>query len=74
MLPVTVTIGNKAATVTYAGGAPGIIAGVWQVNVQVPSGLAAGNVPVQVTVGGVSSPAGSDCSRVGELAEQVSGT
>ncbi|MGP8245338.1 MAG: IPT/TIG domain-containing protein [Bryobacteraceae bacterium] len=52
------TIGGQAATVTYAGGAPGIIAGVWQLNLQVPSGLAAGNVPVQVTAGGVSSQAG----------------
>jgi len=57
-LPVTVTMGGKPATATYAGGAPGIIAGVWQVNVEVPSGLAAGNAPVQVSVGGVSSPTG----------------
>jgi uncharacterized protein (TIGR03437 family) len=57
-LAVTVTIGGQAAYVSYSGGAPGTIAGVWQLNVEVPSGLAAGSVPVQVTVGGVSSPAG----------------
>jgi uncharacterized protein (TIGR03437 family) len=57
-LPVSVTIGGKSAGVTYAGAAPGLIAGVWQVNVQVPTGLAAGSAPVQVTVGNVASPSG----------------
>lgn len=57
-LPVTVSIGGKTATVTYAGAAPSSVAGVWQVNAQVPAGLAAGAVPVLVTVGGVSSQPG----------------
>lgn len=57
-LPVTVTIGGKTATVTYAGAAPSSVAGVWQVNARVPSGLAAGAVPVLVTVGGAQSQAG----------------
>jgi uncharacterized protein (TIGR03437 family) len=57
-LPVSVTIGGQAAYVSYSGGAPGMIAGVWQLNVEVPTGLAAGSVPVEVTVAGVSSPAG----------------
>jgi uncharacterized protein (TIGR03437 family) len=49
---VTATIGGKAATVSFAGGAPGSPAGVIQVNVQVPSGVTAGSaVPVVVTVG-----------------------
>src|SRR5581483_9601775 len=56
--PVTATIGGKAATVQYAGGAPGIIAGVSQINLVVPSGLTAGNNAVVITIGGVSSPAG----------------
>ena len=55
---VTVTIGGKSASVSYAGGAPGSVAGVWQVNAQVPSGLTAGAVPVVVTVGGVPSQQG----------------
>jgi uncharacterized protein (TIGR03437 family) len=54
---VTVTIGGVPATVQYAGGAQGIIAGVVQVNAVVPAGLS-GNVPVVVTVGGNSSQAG----------------
>jgi len=54
---VTVTIGGVAAEVQYAGGAPGQIAGVMQVNVVVPGGLS-GAVPVVLTVGGVSSQGG----------------
>jgi uncharacterized protein (TIGR03437 family) len=57
-LPLSVTVGGQAAYVSYSGGAPGMIAGIWQLNVEVPSGLAAGSVPVAVTVAGVSSPAG----------------
>jgi uncharacterized protein (TIGR03437 family) len=52
-----VTIGGVSATVQYAGGAQGIIAGVVQVNAVVPAGLS-GNVPVVVTVGVNSSQAG----------------
>jgi trimeric autotransporter adhesin len=55
--PLTVTIGGVAAEVRYAGGAPGQIAGVMQVNVVVPGGLA-GAVPVVVTVGGAASQGG----------------
>jgi uncharacterized protein (TIGR03437 family) len=56
--PVTVTIGGKPAVSNYAGGAPGIVQGVMQVNAQIPSGLAAGNAAVVVYVGGVPSQAG----------------
>ena len=54
--PVAVTIGNGSAEVLYAGAAPGLL-GVMQINARVPAGLN-GAVPVTVTVGGVSSPAG----------------
>jgi len=58
-LPVTASIGGQPATVLYAGGAPGMVVGVLQVNVQLPDGLAAGSsVPVTLTVGGQSSQAG----------------
>ncbi len=58
-LPVTATIGGQAAVVSYAGTAPGLIAGVTQVNIQIPAGITAGAaVPVSVSVGGVQSPAG----------------
>ncbi|MCX6631463.1 MAG: hypothetical protein NTW28_27945, partial [Candidatus Solibacter sp.] len=55
--PVTMTVGGVAAEVRYAGGAPGQIAGVMQVNVVVPGGLA-GAVPVVLTVSGVASQPG----------------
>jgi uncharacterized protein (TIGR03437 family) len=54
---VTVAIGGVAAEVSYAGGAPGLIAGVMQVNVVVPAGVS-GTVPVVLTVGGVDSQDG----------------
>ncbi len=55
----TVTIGGKNATVAYAGAAPGSPNGVVQINVQIPSGLPAGQADVSVQIGGVSSPAGA---------------
>ena len=54
---VTVTIGGVTASVQYAGGAQGIIAGVMQVNVVIPAGLT-GSVPVMLTVGAASSQSG----------------
>jgi uncharacterized protein (TIGR03437 family) len=53
---VTATVGGQAAQVLYAGGAPEEIAGMVQVNIQLPAGVT-GNVPVIITVGGVSSQA-----------------
>jgi len=59
-LPVSVAIGGVAAPpVPYAGGAPGAVAGLTQINVMVPSGVTPGAaVPVMVTIGTVQSPAG----------------
>ena len=51
----TVTIGGQSATVTFAGLAPGF-AGVYQVNVQVPTGVTLGDaVAVVLTQGGFRS-------------------
>jgi uncharacterized protein (TIGR03437 family) len=59
ILPVSVTIGGQTVTPKYAGGAPGSVAGVLQVNVQIPSGIQTGSaVPVVVQVGNTSSQAG----------------
>jgi uncharacterized protein (TIGR03437 family) len=55
---VTATIGGMPATVQFAGGAPGLVAGVMQINVQVPAGLTAGAAEVVFSQGGVSSPSG----------------
>lgn len=51
---VTATIGGQTATVSFAGLAPGFV-GLWQANIVVPTGLAKGNFPLIVTVGGQSS-------------------
>ena len=42
----------------YAGGAATLVAGISQINLQVPSGLTPGPNPVVIAAGGVSSPAG----------------
>ncbi len=56
---VKVTIGGKTATVNFAGGAPGSVAGVIQVNAQIPSGITVGGaVPVVVQVGTSNSQPG----------------
>jgi uncharacterized protein (TIGR03437 family) len=56
LLPVSVSIGGVNASVQYAGEAPGLVSGVMQINVTVPSSIAASvSTPVVVTVGTASS-------------------
>ena len=55
---VSVTIGGQPANWAFAGEAPGFVSGVLQLNVVVPSNIAAGNQPVVVTIGGNSSQQG----------------
>jgi uncharacterized protein (TIGR03437 family) len=50
-LPVTVSVGGKWAKVTYSGSAPGLVAGVSQINFQIPSGLELGAAWVVVSAG-----------------------
>jgi uncharacterized protein (TIGR03437 family) len=52
---VTATVGGQAATVLWAGL---VSAGLWQINLQIPSGLDAGDHAIAVAVGGKSSQAG----------------
>ncbi len=54
----TVTIGGQPATVLFYGEAPGMVAGVMQLNVQVPAGLPSGNLPLVVSFGAASSQSG----------------
>jgi uncharacterized protein (TIGR03437 family) len=54
----SVTIGGVTESPQYCGGVPGQIAGLTQLNVLVPQGLAAGNVPISVTIGGVTAQSG----------------
>jgi uncharacterized protein (TIGR03437 family) len=55
---VSATVGGTPATVLYAGSAPGLIAGLLQVNLRLPSNLPSGAQPVVLNIGGVSSRAG----------------
>jgi uncharacterized protein (TIGR03437 family) len=57
---VTATIGGVPATVEFAGEAPGLVTGVFQINVLIPANVTPGNsVPVVVSIGGISSPLGT---------------
>jgi uncharacterized protein (TIGR03437 family) len=49
-----VAFGNTLGDVKFSGLAPGYI-GLWQINVAVPTGLSAGNVPVRVIINGTPS-------------------
>jgi uncharacterized protein (TIGR03437 family) len=59
ILPLKATVGGIPATIQYAGSAPEQVAGLMQVNVQIPSGVQPGGyVPVVLQVGDrTSSPA-----------------
>jgi uncharacterized protein (TIGR03437 family) len=53
LLPVAVQIAGLPAIVTYAGTAPGLVAGVMQVNVSIPATVPRGlQVQVTLSVGG----------------------
>ena len=52
LLPVAALVNNSPATIEFAGEAPGIVAGVLQVNVLIPAGTPAGAIPVAVSIGG----------------------
>ncbi|MEO8128711.1 MAG: IPT/TIG domain-containing protein, partial [Bryobacteraceae bacterium] len=57
VLPVKVLIAGREAIVDYAGGAPGLTAGLLQVNVRIPEDAPAGAIPVSLVIGTKSSPA-----------------
>ena len=52
---VTVTIGGQPAEVTYAGEAPYLPVGVFQINARIPNGVSAGDLPVAVSVGTIGT-------------------
>lgn len=54
--PVTVRIAERVCTVLYSGAAPGLVAGLVQLNVRVPDDIGEGIVPVSIEAGGVLSP------------------
>ncbi|HLG97048.1 MAG TPA: IPT/TIG domain-containing protein [Bryobacteraceae bacterium] len=57
ILPVTVLVDGMPADVLYAGGAPGMVAGIFQLNVRIPATVVPDyEVPVNIKVGQSSSP------------------
>jgi uncharacterized protein (TIGR03437 family) len=55
---IQVLIGGQPALYTYAGEAPGMVAGVMQLNVQIPANAPSGALLIQVSVGGNMSQSG----------------
>jgi uncharacterized protein (TIGR03437 family) len=56
----TATIGGVPATVQFAGAAPSLVTGVFQINILVPTGITPGSaVPITISFNGVSTPAGT---------------
>ena len=58
VLPVHVMVGGQPAAVQYAGGAPGVVEGVIQVNLQIPANQTGAAVPLVLLIGDSSSQPG----------------
>ncbi len=52
LFPVSVLIDGQPSQVVFFGEAPGLVSGVMQINAVVPMSARAGNVPIQVLIGG----------------------
>ncbi len=52
---VTVKFGEKTATIQYAGAAPFLPTGVFQIDATIPAGVSPGDVPIAVSIGGIST-------------------
>ncbi len=59
-LPVSVTVGGIPAVVSYKGGAPTEVAGLMQIDIQIPPGVSPGGyIPIVLKVGDASTVAGA---------------
>ena len=56
---VQVSVAGQNAQVLYAGAAPGIVNGGFQINIQIPATVPSGLQPITVTIGGQTSPGGA---------------
>jgi uncharacterized protein (TIGR03437 family) len=61
---LSATVGGQPAKVTFAGAAPGLIDGVYQLDIQAPTGVSGSALPLVIMVDGVSSPAGASAPTV----------
>jgi len=55
---VTATINGVNAQVQFAGAAPGLVTGVIQVNIKVPTGISGSTLPLAITINGTTTLAG----------------
>ena len=55
ILPPAVTINGQSAPVVFYAEAPGLVAGVLQINVQIPATVPSGDLAIVVTIGGRNS-------------------
>ena len=55
---VVISIDGQSATYIYAGGVPGVVEGLMQLNVQIPTTARSGDLGVVVSIGGVPSQPG----------------
>ena len=53
--PVTVKFGGQTAVIQYVGAAPLLPTGVFQINATIPTSVTPGEVPVTVSIGGIST-------------------
>jgi uncharacterized protein (TIGR03437 family) len=56
---VQVSVAGRNAAVLYAGAAPGIVNGAFQINMSIPANIPSGLQPITVTIGGQTSPNGA---------------
>jgi len=52
---VTVAFENQNAEIKYAGAAPFLPTGILQINARIPTGVAPGDVPIKVSIDGIST-------------------
>jgi len=57
-LPISVLINGQPAPYVYAGEAPGFVAGLMQLNAQIPPNAPSGALSIQISIGGNSSQNG----------------
>jgi uncharacterized protein (TIGR03437 family) len=58
LLAAGVTVNGQPALYVYAGEAPGLVAGMMQLNVQIPANAPSGDLPILVSIGGNTSQNG----------------
>jgi uncharacterized protein (TIGR03437 family) len=58
LLPVMVLVNGQPADIAFYGEAPGLVSGVLQLNVQIPMTVPSGELPILISIGGISSQNG----------------